>query len=806
MSRFFNLESYIEYSQYTQVFGEEDNISNDKQNLLLNYKDLLYRNKDEEFLDLPVLPSCLSSQLIPINQSKLSKQQLGFFIEDNSEEEIFIIRPANAFGLSALHASYLFSPVFYYWNFAQQINQFYSFDKPLIIYNFDDFTPPQIIPLTFESHPKINYPIPIIDTRNLNDYQALKLSFKYEEKCDRILTKIAENILKQLKLDVNLKNELIKYLKKINIFKIINNQKNNNITSFLLLIYLEDKFYHHNLNTTEITNIIDQEFPMRELTNIINKNNDKYNFLVISSYELRSINPSLSTKAIIVKPDIFSFFKEIWLDAKNNNFPLYGQHLDRISFYVKGKEKNQDIEINLPEKICYQGQKEEKIYGEYFSQVDSEYKTEFQISIPSVYLPFTINGESLIDEETSQEKMFKVENQYYDEKKDNNLLIKICFILQPGKPPKLEVIDQYNRILNNFLEIPPELDNLGYISSNNIYNIRQDLSNAGKVKLLGTFLQIKQQLTQITEELTIIQPLIVTHNRGKTIINHAQNIRRLRLEINSSLPTILDYISTNNSLYIFDQVLNLYSELEEVVKKILDQLSQTNINCINQPERSHIVNLYNDILLVLGKSYRLTQSMSLNYLFEENQLTARATQIQIRNYYTVNFKEYIRNIARLGCNLSRQKKYFKLFLNNSPQEDKYFYQTEPYLWGYARILLWYINFDNSSKWLNYQHHFFSISNHCLSLDLGDNKSKDYLQNALISLIYLLTFREIDYDFVSINSSSYKLAKLLINKLKNYQIRANLVRIENNNTSLNELFAKLLDGKGSNKSIPRITID
>ncbi|MBE9222068.1 hypothetical protein IQ215_05095 [Cyanobacterium stanieri LEGE 03274] len=802
MSKFFNLESYIEYCQYAQIFVENINLNHkNKQDLLLEYKHFIDRNKNIEFLEFPFLPSLLPSQLTPSHQSRISKEKLGFFIEDNREEEIFIIPPINAFGLSLLRASYLFSPVFYYWNFVDDIIKFDNLDKPLIIYNLDDFTPSQIIPLTSESHPKSNYSIPIIDTRNLDNYQYLKLSFMYEERCDpegicyvaRIFSRIAQNILKQLKLDITLKKDLIKYLQKINIFKLINSQQDNNITSFPIIIYLGEKFYHYHLNGEEIKEIISKELPLQELNKIIENNQDKYNFLVISSYDLPLVNTSLSSYGISVKTDNFKKFKDIWLEAKNQEFPLYGQHLDKISFFVAGEEKNQEIEISLPEKICYQGEKEEKIYGEYYSKNNQEFRQEFTMSNSSVYLPFTINGEYLIDEQTSKKIIYKIENQYYDGNKDKNLLIKICFILQPGKPPKLEVIDQYNRVLNSFLENKPELDNLVCISTKNMSEFtRNNLSNAGLDKISENYLYFEQILLNIKEKLSNIKS---ANYNSSYFIRNAQEIRKLRLDANNNFPPILNSIPINSEKHL-NQILNIYFDLEDVINKNLSRLRGRIPHSIRGENALSINNVYLDILLFLGKSYGLTQNMSLNYLFDSNILNLNNVK---------SFKEHLQNMARLACVLNRQKQYFNLFSNYSQKEDKEFYKIEAYLWGYARILLWYLNFEEANKWLNYKQHFSDIIHYCLTLNYEENRNKGYFQNALICLVYLLTFREINYDFVLENSHHYELAKQLVNKLENYQIRSKLVNHENDG-SLNELFARLLDGNATGDDIPKPGVD
>lgn len=243
-----------------------------------------------------------------------------------------------------------------------------------------------------------------------------------------------------------------------------------------------------------------------------------------------------------------------------------------------------------------------------------------------------------------------------------------------------------------------------------------------------------------------------------------------------------------------NHILSIYLDLENLIDENLSKLRRKYYSIKGENSLS-INNIYIDILLFLGKSYGLTQNMSLNYLFDYDKLTSNNVK---------NFKEHLQNIARLACILSRQKQYFNLFSTYSQKEDKEFYKIEAYLWGYARILLWYLNFEEASTWLNYQQHFSDIINHCLTLNYEENKNKGYFQNTLLCLVYLLTFREINSEFVLENSHNYQSAKQLVNKLENCQIRSNLVQIKDN-LSLNELFAQLLDGKASGDYIPKIEI-
>lgn len=212
MTRFFNLESYIECCQYSEIFGKKlsDLIPKSTNSLPLAYKHFFQDYQDVEILHLPILPLFESSKLAP-RVDNLPKEKLGFFVADKSEENIFIIRTANSLILRSLQSAYLFSNVFYYWSYVDEIGNFATSNQPMIIYDFDSFTPAQIIPLTFESHPQTPYPIPIIDPRNIDSYETLKLSIKYEEIYDNICTSIASIIVNNLNLDSIQKQTIARY-------------------------------------------------------------------------------------------------------------------------------------------------------------------------------------------------------------------------------------------------------------------------------------------------------------------------------------------------------------------------------------------------------------------------------------------------------------------------------------------------------------------------------------------------------------------------------------------------------------------
>lgn len=155
--------------------------------------------------------------------------------------------------------------------------------------------------------------------------------------------------------------------------------------------------------------------------------------------------------------------------------------------------------------------------------------------------------------------------------------------------------------------------------------------------------------------------------------------------------------------------------------------------------------------------------------------------------------EHIRVLGRISSEQSFQQKYFELFNNSETRSSKKYYQNDPYMWGYARILLSYLKFQLNDKFIPYKNHFQSIIQYALS-----NESRIfYYQDALISLIYLLTFRELDKEFCLAGSDEYQKAKKLCEKLSQNPVRANQI---SRDKSLNETFEEFLDGFADNKQI------
>lgn len=781
MTQLINLESYLECCQYAYLFGGDPQRLTPRQNELpLVYRDFCKKYLTQSFLPTPTIVESQPQELGP-RLEELPIKTIGLKLEGQSSEPLFIVREANSLNLRSLDARYIYANVYYYWSYADQLQQLVSSGKKLVIYNLDGFTPAQITPLTFEDHPQSPYPIPIVDTRSLKDYDTLKLSKSYEDIYNLIIEKISQKVINDLGL--TFQDALIvvgQYLKKINLFQIFEFNRSD-ITP--LALEINDRFYLYDLSKKDLEEIVYDvinHLILKELHDIVK--NQNYTFVLLSGYtKLSGLRESLQKEfqntLLILDTDCNSF-SHIWQQKLERSFPLFGQHLDRISFFVKKKDSGKEpIPLNLPEKVCYEGDQEQIVYGEYEKEGRKEQR--FNISgVKKVTLPFSINSDPYINSE-GIEQIYEIENQYFDETPD--LEIKICFRLKPGLGHKLEVIDNHGRVLNSRLIDRVDLPaSLGYISMDKIMESRRKKSESNLEKLLSSDFSTDFQIFIQFIHSTITSPPIEIKNIPDKIYVFLSKYR-------SKIDPIL-IVPSNNTINLFDRTTG------HVLKDALEEL-------INYPTKSPKIKqkmneAHRDFLLILGNIYALTSSINLDFLFDYNDLSKGKAKNRVDQVWV----ERVRTIARISCSKQRQNLYFDLFYKHTDYRNKKFYKTSEYIWGYARLLLWYVdvNVYDSSSTFPYSQHFLSIVNECLKLNPTSNNQ--YVQDALIALIYLLTFREINPKFIDKDSDSYQKAKQLCKKLESYPpIRSRKAGIED----MSLYFEKLLDESATSEQISQM---
>lgn len=240
----------------------------------------------------------------------------------------------------------------------------------------------------------------------------------------------------------------------------------------------------------------------------------------------------------------------------------------------------------------------------------------------------------------------------------------------------------------------------------------------------------------------------------------------------------LQHVSTNSSNEIVSEITNkiISSEIKLLLQKALFTLGQRHPNTEGK-ERGQIFNIYNDNLLLIGKQYKIAAIQDFDFLFD-----------YLKN--SPCFSEHVKVIARIAYDSNFQQKYFALFETHLPKNNNnnnFYYEYDSYLWGYARILMWYLDYNlNETNILLFKRHFNLIASHALS----DHSRNSYYQDALISLIYLLSFREFDSTFCEIGSLEYNLGIKLCEKLSFHPVLSKQVDI---NKSLNQIFYEFLNG-------------
>lgn len=806
MTRLCNLESYVECCQYSYLFGKnpKDLIPRSSHDAIpMAYKGFYQEYSRWPFLPLPSLVNQQPPSLEPRDQSLTLLEQtetLGLHLKDgHSTSHLYIVREANSLVLRSLRAEYLYANVFHYWNSIWSHLPSLT-GKPMVIYDLSSFTPAQVIPLTLETPQDCDHPIPIIDTRDVKNYGPLKLpAVNYEGIYDTICDSLATLVLQDLNLPSESRDDLSKYLKQVNIYNLF--QQFPERETLPLLVVINGFYYEYSLSASLLADITLSHLPVDELEKVINEN-PEYQYVCLGHYTtLPKVRQSLverfgDSMLVLATDSGNQKFQEVW-DRKQTEdyFPLYGQHLDRITFSVK--QAGNTLDINLPQKICYEGQQEVVVYGEYHN-LNGVRREEFPLEKKEVILPFQINGEDFSEQDQPQD--YSIENQFFEH--EARLEVKICFRLKPGNPPKLEVVDSSkNRRLKSAL-VPRQAPlGVNCISVKDIKHHRRRVSNDA-ISNLDKLNNIITLFENLNRELRYIQPWLTNY----LSLSYLESIRKKQLEnLNNTLNKIRSVV---NPSYEAD-ILSIYvlPELDHIPEKLaalrniysaLDLASKVDLLLTPKrlsPETRNTVNgITRNALIILGKSYAIGGELSNEVLFKNAN----------KNSTHVDFDIYWQNLSRLSSQEKSQRDYFDFFFCISKKHGKEFYKTPVYLWGYARILLWYLDFDQARHFINYRKHFKCLLDQLLDLSLKSSweNHKDYFRDALITLIYLLSFREYDPEMVSEDSEEYRKARQLCNWLRRSgsNIRSRRAQID---MSLSDFLATLLDGTATQENASKM---
>jgi len=779
MTRLFNLESYIKLCQYAYQFAQNpDELIHSQENLPRRYKqELITRYGMTSYRVYPVISNHCSQQLeIKTNKNNF----LGEELTSTEIQRLFIIR--DTIDLLTLSTSqflnyqetYLYQSAYYYWNYYQQLKHLNP-DKPLIFIDLDCFECDRLIPVQPDKNG-----IPILNTREPLLIQTPFNSVKtYNQICRDIAIKILTNFFSNGNLEESAIAHLQKYLQKIAILEQIPSELNTESISIIVEIMYSEQIYYKQvqLKLVDIENIVNSRVDFSSLEKIVDPN---FHWILISQYTRFPIIKQRLPQFLCVSSD-HQIFPRVWEMKQKSNFHLFGIYLDTIEFAIRNRDKNDNPItqwIKLSEQtISYEGV-EQTLTGIILETNQKVFRIPKNTN-PAT-LPIRVNGKDYLKNQVPQSYEILIENFPGTE----DIEIEIKFILKPDASPKLEVSDisRTYKITSKLVDRKEqEVQSFGYIPYQRIEETRQEKSLEQIKRLSKSHLiyTLKAVLDKILTELELLDS-----NPSKPIIY--RNIAAKIKEFNSIIsPTNLriDYFQDINIFSDYPEIQELRQMFNNPVLKTIPALIIRSYPNQNNPNQRIFID---ESIKFIGKLYGFSETCSLYENFRE----FLTIDILSNNYFN---SKYSQSLARTAINESQQQQYFSLF------DSHYRSSSNQYLWGYARILLWYYNFQSKAENFNYKNHFLLITNSLLRLPANqfNNKYDQYKQNAFLALCYLLTFREIDQDFFTADSQEKQQAIQVIKHFKDEKVMLKQVSQEK---SLNQLFAELIEGKASQSDI------
>ncbi|BAY65297.1 hypothetical protein NIES22_54000 [Calothrix brevissima NIES-22] len=785
MTRLLNLESYIECCQYSQLFDEPlQPLVPSPEDLPREYKKLLQKYFNHPYIQEPIINANYPQELT-INRNNLDYLLVGTELTQAEKQRLFIIR--DTVDLMTLSMSnflehrdgYLYSSAYHYWNYYSQISH-QPINKPLIFVELDNFSSFKIIPLDLSCRENSPYKIPILNTKNpITCEQSYNSQETYQNICKNIATKIISDNFPALANNVDTVNHLTSYLQKISLFKILQpciNEENINIVTEIL--YNRQIFYKRvTLSIAAIANIVSNTINIQSLRRLAS-NHSQYQFVLVSQYNIFADIPQQLPEFICLNP-LFQEFHQIWEKKLECNFPLFGIYLDQIEFAIgipdsQGRVSRQWIQLSNPEDaISYEGDR--KVLIGNIPSLDQKF---FRIKNKIANLPIRVNGEDYSKHGIPQD--YKIEIKDYEVNQD--VRIRIEFHLQPGSFPELKVTDidgKYNNI-NTFLADRIQ-KSYSYIPPAKITSTRQQksISQINRLKNSPDLEEFKLPLRDISQKLSDTENISYSTNRDTFLdlincINKFQKNNRLKFIDALSTDMVVSELKNELQNLRLNNIVDIISSLLELQHS--DRLS------------NHHKNFLASATIFVGQLYQFSQYLLPNRLFSPRPFTT-ASQIKYANLD----KEYLQCLARVAIKEELQQQYFNYFHSN------YNLENSQYLWGYGRILLWYYNFDSPVASLNYREHFKLIMEYLLSKSYN-NFDRAYKENAFLSLLYLLSFREHDKLFCQDASIENITAKRVINHFKQDRI---IVRQVSRRKPLNQYFQEMIEGTATEDDLNNI---
>jgi hypothetical protein len=596
----------------------------------------------------------------------------------------------------------------------------------------------------------------------------------YNQICRDIAIKILTNFFPNSNLEESAIAHLQKYLQKISIFEQIPSESNTESMSIIVEIMYSEQIYYKQvqLNLADINIIINNRvnFYALEQLQLAYPN---YHWILISQYNRFPIIKQRLPQFLCVSSD-HQIFPRVWEMKQNSNFPLFGIYLDTIEFAIGNKDKNNNP-ITQWIKLSDQAISYEGVQQTLTGIIPETNEKVFRIpkNTNPATLPIRVNGKDYLKNQVPQSYEIFIENFPGTE----DIEIEIKFILKPDAPPKLEVSDINGtyKITSKLVDRKEkEVKSFGYIPSQRIEETRQEKSVEQTKTLINT--HILSRLKPILEEISIELKRILDHPSRP--INYNTITQKIQ-QVNIAIPRISQGIDCLQYINVFSSE----AEIQEL-RQMFNNPSLKTIPALiiqSYPRQNQFID---ESIKFIGKIYSFSENLSLYDKFEDFK-----NNTNILNHSGFNYK-YLQTLARTAMNESQQQQYFSLF------DSHYLSSNNQYLWGYARILLWYYNFQSKAENFNYKNHFLLITNYLLSKP-ANQFTDQYKQNTFLSLCYLLTFQEIDQDFFKEDSQEKQQSIQVIKHFENEKVMLNQV---SQKKSLNKLFAELIEGKASQSDI------
>ena len=783
MTRLFDLESYTKLCSYALLYNEKiDNLLPHKDNSYFTYKTFLDKNDKQGYL-----ADFNYSQALTLSKDYIPVTHLGIDVSEDNQRLYIVPDRIDLLTLQRglkLGERHLYKSVYHYWNNLAQFST-NMLIKPVVFIDLNSITDEQPALLKFERHSNSSYLIPILNNREKIN-QSLKLELKFRDSYDRICDEISQSILANnfsvLKGNEITVQHLASYLKRIKIFQLLHSHIGQNNFSIIVEILDRGNIYYKSvcLNINSLEEIVCNQIDLDSIEQLANEYK-KFSFIVISDYNIfPKVRECLNSDNLLVLDLTNPQFAEIWRQKQKENFPLFGQYLDKIDFQVGNKKWITVLSPDESKNIYYEGQAETTKFIGRIQETGQDY---FTLPYPTTTLPIRINDKDYCINGIAQEYLIKHPLEKLQAESEK-LRVRIEFLLKPGSAPELRVRDE-----------------------NNKFQIETKLCDPQEEKIFHNCIPLREILGKRERESNIIPDL----EKSSEVINTLEQIDRVEYYINQEgnyfrrIQVIKEHIGVaytqlHRSDRNCDLLLNINPDrpsLERLRGTLSDSvfaLIKIVLNYLETSQGSSHPQVKGNIkyfIVFLGKTYKFSQYLSVERFFNESTLNLW------HNKFGKDVGEYFKFLSRVAT-----KKEFQVFYFKNLFDKKYvgrsLYQTDSYLWGYGRILAWYSEFQYTNEEFEYLKHFKCILEHLLNQK--ESVSEEYKRNAFLSLIYLLTFRELDKSFCADGSEELELAKRVLNSYHNSSI---ILKRISKNKSLNEYFGELLSGNSSTHAMRQL---